>query len=340
MGLKTTHNNIKQTANLTGGFDEIRAAITKSERVLIATHLDPDGDAIGTQLAFASYVEHLGKKLYLVRDGELPYKYRFLSGASKIVNAADYKVIPEIDTAIILECPNLARLGKAESFISERVNVVNLDHHQDNSFFGDVNVVDSLASSVGEIAYRYFSHIGFSISDKVAEHLFTAILTDTGRFRFSSTSAETLRAAANLIAAGASPQHINNMVYYNIPPAAIKLVGKVLNEIEFFLDGRLCVLSLTRAMLDETGAGREDSEGLVDYTLYSKGVEVGILLKELGPDQTKLSLRSRDGTDVAQLAGRYGGGGHINAAGCLMKSNLQQAKSTFVELVTELLNNG
>jgi phosphoesterase RecJ-like protein len=317
----------------------IRGYLEGSRQVVVASHIDPDGDAIGTQLAFASYLRSLGKTVYLVRDSDLPEKYGFLAGTEAIRHISEYADGLSVDTALVLECPNIERVGLLARHLTGEVKIINIDHHRDNDGFGVVNWVDSRASSVGEMAYKYFAQVGFALDSDTAEQLYTAILTDTGRFRFSSTSPRTLVIASELVAAGADPQRITDEVYFNLRPAVIKLVGKVLNGIEFHNGGTICVLTLTKDNLAASGARESDSDGLVDFTLFSADVVTGALFKEVDSGHTKVSLRSRDSVNVSELAARFGGGGHFNAAGCTVPMSLNNTKDEIIKLLTEAIDD-
>ena len=321
------------TDNLSERISEIMRVLKDSSRVLVASHLDPDGDSIGTQLAFASYLRDRGKEVLMIRDGVIPTKYRFLAGAEDIphVDSLDYNLT--VDTAVILECPVLDRAGRATRFLNDDTRIINIDHHQDNSSYGEINWIDCKTSSVGEMIFEFFMKVNYQISQQTAEQLFTAILTDTGRFRYSSTTPRTMQVAGFLIEAGANPQKICEAVYYEMLPSTLKIVGKVLNGVEFHYNGRVCLLSLTKAMLEETKAHESESEGLVDYTLYSNGVQAGALLKEIDDARTKVSLRSRNDINVAELASQAKGGGHKNAAGCTLDMPLAEAKKEILQLL-------
>lgn len=327
-------NNHSETA-AAAPIEDIRHILEGCRRILVASHIDPDGDAIGTQLAFASYLRSLEKEVFLVREAEVPAKYRFLYGIDSITDVNSYDKDFLVDAALILECPNVTRIGQARRLLTSEAKIVNIDHHQDNEDFGDINWVDTQASSVGEMAFEYFSRVGYRISTETAEQLYTAILTDTGRFRYSSMSSRTMAIAGLLIEAGADPQKICDNVYYSMRPSTMKLIGKVLNSIEFFDKGSICLLTLTRQMLDQCGAEDSESEGIVDFTLFAKDVLVGALLKGGNPDGTKVSLRSRDDIDVAALASRFGGGGHPNASGCFIPLPLPEAKKELIKLLRE-----
>jgi phosphoesterase RecJ-like protein len=270
-----------------------------------------------------------------VQDGEIPHKYQFLRGAQEIPRA---EALPEgivLDAAVILECPTLPRIGVARKYLTDGLPIINVDHHQDNTGFGRVNWVDAARSSVGEMVYEYFAAVGYHPTPEVAEQLYTAILTDTGRFRFGATSQRTMVIAGELLAAGADPRRICDHVYFNVKPSTMKLIGSVLNTLEFHDGGRVCLLSLTREMVRQAGAEDSESDGLVDYSLYSAGVVAGALFKELDNGRTKVSLRSADGINVSRIAAQFGGGGHFNAAGCTVPMPLAEARTEMLRLLTE-----
>jgi len=304
----------------------IRELLDNSREVLVVSHVNPDGDALGTQLAFAAYLSDMGKNVFMVRDSDIPGKYAFLPGVDRIRPALSFLSDFAVDTAVILECPSLERIGSARRFVREDTRIVNIDHHQDGTRLGHVNWIDINSSSVGEMVYEYFLYVGYEISTTVADQLYTAILTDTGRFRYSSTSPRTMVIAGELMRAGADPRKICDQVYYNLRPSTMKLIGSVLSRIEFLQNDRFCLLSLTKEMLAETGAMESESEGLVDYTLFNLGVRAGALLKEVDSQNTRVSLRSHDDINVARIAARFGGGGHFNAAGCTIPLSLDKAK--------------
>ena len=313
--------------------DQVSNALDQARTVLVLSHIEPDGDAIGTQLAFGRYLEDTDKQVFLARENMVPEKYRFLHGAGSIPHVDDLVGHCMVDTAVVLECPTTERIGRAKQLLTDDVTVVNIDHHPGNRLKADVSWLEPDLSSVGEMAYEYFVSVGYRIDPVVAEYLYTAIVTDTGQFRFSSTSPRTMQIAGALIAAGADSKKIVDLVYHSLRPEAMKLLGRVLNGIEYFDHGRVCMLTLTRQMLVDTGSHESDSEGFVDFTLFSCGVECGALLKEIDARTTKASLRSRDGINVAEVAARFGGGGHYNAAGCTIPMPLAEARHELLRLL-------
>ncbi len=332
---KTTHSNPDTYLRILSRVQEI---LEGSRRVLIVTHKDPDGDALGTQLAFAAYLKDAGIEAQAVRDDVIPRKYRFLAGVEDVPGFGQLHPDAKFDTVLFLECPTIERGGRVKELLNDDVTIINIDHHQDNHEFGSVNWVDIQTSSVGEMAFEYFEQVGFEISPVIAEYLFTAILTDTGRFRYSNTGLRTMEIAGLLIEAGADPQKICDHVYYNLPPSTTKLIGRVLNGIEFCENNAICLLTLTQQMLTDTGAELFETEGLVDYAMFSKGVNAGALLREIDQGHTKVSLRSKGSINVAEMAARHGGGGHVNAAGCLIDKPLLEARVEVLRMLTEGIN--
>lgn len=312
---------------------EIRDLLQRSRRALVASHVDPDGDAIGAQLAFGAYLRSLGKEVFLVRDGEIPSKYRFLPHVDSISLYDDLPSGFAVDTAVILECPTVARVGRAASLLTDNVTIINIDHHYDSGNFGTVNWIDPTKSSVGEMSFELFVELGFSMPPEVASQLYTAILTDTGRFRFPSTSPRTMEIVGQLIAAGADPKKLTDDVYFRLTASTMKLMGAVLSTIEFHDADSLCLLTMTKQMLNEAKADQSESDGLVDFTLFCDTVVVGALLKEVDGRQTRVSLRSRDKVNVAEIAARFGGGGHFNASGCTLPWGIKEARNRLLEVL-------
>jgi len=318
------NENVKSMPEI---LQEIKHAFEGSQRIMVVSHIDPDGDALGTQLAFGAYLRVIDKEVYMVRDSQIPAKYMFFDGIENILSYDDFPDDLSIDTALILECPNISRIGGAKKFLGNNVDIINIDHHCDNDNFGRINWLNTKASSVGEMAFEYFDNVGYDFDSSVAEQLYTAIMTDTGRFRFCSTSPRTMEIVARLLEKGADPQKICDNVYYSLKPTVLKLIGKVLNGIEFHHNGNICILTLTQDMLSASGANDSDSEGLVDFSLYSKDVIGGALFKEIGSDTTKVSLRSKDNVNVA------------NAAGCMLSIPLEKAKKEIIKLLKEAIDD-
>ena len=318
-----------------GPFKEIGLLIESAKKLLVVSHVNPDGDALGTQLAFAAYLKSLGKEVTLVREEAIPERYQFLPGIEQIRPIDDIKNSLDIDTVIALECPKLSRAGDIISSLSDHIKIINIDHHQDNDNYGQVKWIDKDASSVGEMVYELFESFRYQIDEETAVLLFTAILTDTGRFRYESTSGRTMEIAGKLIEAGANPRDICDKVFYNLQPATIKLIGNVLSNAEFIDNDKTCLLSLTNEILESPEFSEAETEGIAEYSLYGKGVTLGVTFKERNKGTTRISLRSRGNPNVAELAAEFGGGGHICAAGCSIDKPMTEAKKEFLQKLKE-----
>ncbi|MCI0404963.1 MAG: bifunctional oligoribonuclease/PAP phosphatase NrnA [candidate division Zixibacteria bacterium] len=318
----------------------VEKVLSKAKNILVTSHQDPDGDSVGSQMALIAYLQKKKKRILALNQGKMPNKYRFLDPKGVIQEAAEPLPNFAPDAAFVVECPSLRRIGCVQKLLRPETVIVNIDHHPRNEKFGRVNWLDARASAVGEMIYDFLTAARFKITPSVAESLYTAILTDTGRFRYSSTHPRTLEICARLMRQGANPQKITEEVYYRISPSDLRLVARVLEGMELFEKNRVCFLSIDNRILAETGARFEDTEGIVDYSLYLREVLVGVLFKELSPNKTKVSLRSQNGIDISPIAKSFGGGGHPNASGCALPLALAEAKRTVLQKVSFLLQNG
>lgn len=311
--------------------NQILKLIKKSKTILVTSHMDPDGDSVGSQLAWASFLKSFKKKVKVVNQGGIPEKYLFLDSQNLIENidTQDYTDFKP-DLVFILECSYLNRIGRVKKLLTPEVPLVNLDHHQDNQKFGTINILDKKASAVGELIFDLLKLAKFKITPQVANWLYAAILTDTGRFHFSSTTSKALKVSAELIELGADPKRLTDNIYYSVNVSDLRFLGYVLSQMEIQEDGKISSITLKREILDRYQINTENTEGIVDYSLLLKGVKVGILFKEIAPDKTKVSLRSQNNLDISKIAKSFGGGGHKNAAGCLLRVNLEKAKEIVI----------
>ena len=320
-------------------FNQIIESVKTARRILITSHLDPDGDSIGSQLALKGWLMDLAKEVRIINQGKIPSKYLFLDEEKAIEDFDSAKAIDwSADLIFVLECPNLERIGEVKKLLKEGAKVINLDHHPDNSFFGDISYVDTQACALGEIIYELLIYSGYRLNKLTATQLYAAILSDTGRFRFSNTTPEALRIGAELITLGANPKEINNQIYYNNSNASLKLLGFLLLNLETFANGKISSLVIDQQTLEELKVSKEDTEGFVDYSLFLKGAEVGVLFTQKNDSKTKVSLRSQNSFDVSALARTFGGGGHRNAAGCTVNQDLNSTKELILKKVEEQLS--
>ncbi len=318
----------------------VEKELSKAKNVLVTSHQDPDGDSLGSQLALIAYLKKKKKKILALNQGGIPGKYKFLDPEGVIREAGE--PLPDFapDLAFVVECPSLGRIGCVEKLLRPETVIVNIDHHPSNQKFGKINWLDPKAAAVGEMIYDFLNAVRLKITPPVAQAIYTAILTDTGRFRYPSTTPRTLEISARLLRQGADPQKITEEVYYRVSEGDLRLLARVLEGAELFRNNQICFLSINRSILDDTGANFADTEGVVDYSLYIREVKVGVLFKETGPNRTKVSLRSQNHINVSQVARHFNGGGHPNASGCALDMPLPEAKRVILEKVSELLQNG
>jgi len=313
----------------------ITELINQYRTFLITSHVRPDGDAIGSELALCSVLRGLGKEALIYNQDQTPDNYRFLPGSGDIVQ--NLRDPGKYDVVFVLDCSDLERVGAPAATIGSMPRIINIDHHVSNGGFCEVVYIDREASSTGELIYRLIRHMGAPITKDVAHNLYAAIMTDTGGFCYRNTKNETLYAAGNLVENGADPQWLSENIYDNGPWERIRLLTKALETLTLDMDGRVGSIVVSQASLAVTGAKSEHVEGFVDISRTIKGVLVSILYLELEENYYKLSFRSKGQTNVEQVARHFGGGGHTNAAACKVKGTLAEVKQQVVDVLRAVL---
>jgi bifunctional oligoribonuclease and PAP phosphatase NrnA len=298
--------------------DAVVAALRDHERFLVTAHENPDGDALGSLLGAHLALRQLGKDsvMFLAGEAPLPGEYRFLAFEElrrTLPDDAGERVLLAVD------CANESRLGPDPEVLQRTPFTVNVDHHHDNSRFGDVNLVDASASSTSEVLAEVFARLGVRITPEIAEPLYTALVTDTGRFQYANTTPKALRLAADLVEAGADVHKVFQGVYESVQFAKLKLLARALERAQVYEGGRLVVSYLKRGDFGEVGAAEPYSEGIIDYLRAVEGADMAALIREPprgGSPARRVSLRSSsDEVDVSAIAHASGGGGHRQAAG-------------------------
>jgi phosphoesterase RecJ-like protein len=312
-------------------FRRISELIGRHRVFLITSHERLDGDALGSELALFHMLRGLGKEVTIYNQDRTPENYLFLAGSDGIVS--ELPPLEPFEVAFILDCSALDRIGKESARVGSIPKLVNIDHHVSNGGFCDVRLIDSQASSTGELIFRLARDMGLAVTGEMATCLYTAILTDTGGFRYGNTRRGALLAAADLVAGGADPQRISENVYESDPPARIRLLAAVLPTLTLSEGGRVGSLAVTQKALADAGALPEHVEGFVDLPRSIRGVEISILYSELSDDRFKLSLRSKGNVNVERVARAFGGGGHINAAGCRVDGELSEIRRRVIETI-------
>jgi phosphoesterase RecJ-like protein len=316
-----------QTTTIEAELAQGAEAIRGGERFLVTTHENPDGDALGSMLATALALEQLGKdaQMLLVGDAPIAGEYGFMK-----LDGLLRRVPPDADQRILVavDCANESRLGPDPEVLQLSPKVVNIDHHHDNTRFGDVNVIDSRASSTGELLRDLFSALDVELTPGIAEALYIAVVTDTGRFQYTNTTPKSLRLAAELVEAGADLHRIFQGVYESVQFAKLKLLARALERAQVYEGGRLVVSYLLRDDFHEVGAAEPYSEGIIDYLRAVEGADMAALIREpprsTGPLR-RVSLRaSHDELDVSAIARKSGGGGHRQAAGFSSDASIEE----------------
>jgi phosphoesterase RecJ-like protein len=311
------------------------------KRFLLTTHIRPDGDAVGSTMAMAAALEQLGKSVVIVTAFETPRHLRFLDPSGRIKrlgSGVTREQLGEIDVLMILDTAAWAQLGEMGDVIrATRAIKVVLDHHRSADDLGAEVFKDAEAEATGRLVFQAFQRLGAEITAPMAEALFVALATDTGWFRFASTSAGTLRVAARLTEAGAVPHRLYKEVYENDSPERLRLLGRAMARTQTELDGRLIYTWLTREDFAESGAVPTDSEDIINLTLSVAGTEAAVILVEQPAGAVKISFRSRSDLDCSRLAEQFGGGGHRNAAGASLPESLATARAKVLDAVRKAM---
>jgi phosphoesterase RecJ-like protein len=311
-------------------------AIRKNSSFFIAGHVKPDGDTVGCAIALSSLLRRLGKRAHAYTREAVPDYLKFLPGANKITLAD--KVRKKFDCAIILECSDLGRMGNLIT-LDQADTVINIDHHAVFNNFGDINYIDSSASSSAEQVYYLFRQMKMPFTLKEAEALYVGLVTDTGKFQQANTTPDALRMAAGLLEAGVVPAMIYDRLYASYRLNGLRLLGDVLAGMQLAFEGKVAYVKVTKAMYAATATGANDTEGIINYTLSMPQVLVGAMLRETDePGAVKVSFRSRGNCDVNRIAHHFGGGGHKKAAGCTLKGSLQSAEKQLLDYLTTVFD--
>jgi phosphoesterase RecJ-like protein len=299
---------------------EIVAALRKEKVFLIATHINPDGDALGSALALSFALESAGKEVYVYNKDIVPAFYRFLPG-HKRVRSSLKKAISKDPVLILLDCNSPDRAALEQ--YSFRKSIV-IDHHETERDFGDVRWVVPAAAATGLLVFYLIKAIGAALTGDIARNLYTAIAVDTGTFRYSNTSSEVLRVSAELIEAGADPAFIAECLFERWEKSRFDLLVMTLNNVEIKND--IAMMHITKDMFEKTETTAEDTENFSNLPRMIRSVKISALFRESGNGFWKASLRSKGKVNVAKIAELFGGGGHKNAAGFRIEGSLNLAK--------------
>ncbi len=307
-------------------------------RILVSTHVNPDGDGIGAVLALKWALSQRGVDADIIIESEPPETLGFLANyqwvgrmSEEAGNVAPY------DTVIVADAPHTERLGAVKSLISDNAEILIIDHHPTDQPEGTARYINESASSSCELVYNIITAMGLSPDKDCSEYLYTGIIVDTGRFRFSNTSHTVLRIASELVKAGADPNNITERLFYHNTIETTMALGRMINSIKLHLGGKMATACYSHEFVTSEEWKKVDTEGFVNHALAIRGVEVAALLREVKPGVTRASLRSKNDFDVNRLANTLGGGGHSKAAGCTIEEDLSTAIKKLVKAVKERL---
>ncbi|MEI6493382.1 MAG: bifunctional oligoribonuclease/PAP phosphatase NrnA [Verrucomicrobiota bacterium] len=319
-------------------FDDILSPIDKARRILVASHLRPDADALGSAIACALWLRGLGKEVTVWIEGGMPEKFRYLPDHGFV--SAPPTAPEKFDIFLALDTSVKSRLGTVVEAVCPGAIWINIDHHVSNELYGDINHVDPSAPATGQILYEMFHYAGACLTPAIAANLFAAISTDTGSFQYQGTDSRTFDAGSGLVAAGVDVAVLSRAMYENLPRRRFELLRFALNKAEFHCGDRIATFSLTLADTERLGVIPEDNEGIIDQLRSIEGVRAAIFFEELPEGKVRVSARSKDpALDVCKICQMFKGGGHPMASGARIPGTLEKVKGEFLKVVSDEIRN-
>jgi phosphoesterase RecJ-like protein len=315
--------------------ERIVEKISGCRRLALTSHLRPDGDSICTSLALAFAAEAMGKTVDIVNKDRTPVPFRAFPDCARIrigqIPPADY------DAVILLECADVSRSGQDHL---DGYFKINIDHHYSNDRYADINWVEPTASAVGEMGFALCERLPIALTPRIANHLYCAIVSDTGSFQFSNTSAAAFAACHKLVQAGADPLQVSEALYHNYSPEKILLLGRVLSTLAMSASGDIAVIYMFKRDLEALRLSEIDTEDITTLARSIRGVRVVLFFKEMEPGVFRVSIRSKGNAHAAAIAEHFGGGGHAHAAGFTAYGAFQDLRTSVPETVEDLLRAG
>ena len=308
--------------------EKIASVLNEGSFFLLTTHIDPDADGIGSMLALGKALLDSAKDVVLLTQEPVLAPFSLLKDADMIVQEFDSQ--KKFDAVLALDCAGMSRLGKHRACLEGRKPLINIDHHETNDFFGDLNLVDSSSSSTGEMVFELIRVAGLPIGYHVAENIFIAIQNDTGAFRYENTTSASLRISAEMMEYGVKPWEVSRRIMDGYSLSRLRLLEMALGTIEFHHQGKIAMMTISLDIFEKAQAHREDCEGFIDYPRFTWGVELAVLIRQTDENNYKFSLRSNKTVNVAVLASCFGGGGHARAAGFDCHGSIGTLKKDFL----------
>lgn len=316
------------------GLAEIAEALRSHQSFVIMSHIRPDGDALGCELAMAICLLEMGKNVTVWNEDGMLEKFRFLPRAELVQRPPDQP--QDFDVAIALDTATQERVGACLKAVGQVKLWINIDHHISNNGYGDLAYIDSSAPAAGQILYELFRSQDLPFTYEMADNLFVAISTDTGSFQYPNTSARSFEIGAELVKAGVNVGKLSQLVYESYPLRRIELLRSVLNTMKIGCHGKLASFTLSLATVQQIGAKAEDNEGLIDYIRAIDGVVVAAFIEELQDGKVRISLRSKDPRiDVCKICTQFKGGGHTLAAGARIRGTLAEVEAKVLKAISD-----
>lgn len=307
--------------------------LTEHDDFLVVSHIQPDGDAVSSTLAVGWLLSCLGKNYVMVNEGPIPRRMSYLWHSEQIKDLSATPLEQKYSHVIAVDCADYARIGKVRECFAENAQILNIDHHPTNDGFGAVNLIVSNAAATVEILFDLIGYLELEITQEFATAIYTGLLTDTGGFRYSSTTPKVMATASKLLEYGVDGPGLSELLLEQMTLPQLRLLTQALNRLVITEDGKISWVTIDDDDMKATGAIHEDLEGIVNYPRNIQGVEVGLLFKVINENAVKASMRSNGNVDVASIAQSFGGGGHVRAAGARIEGTLEDVVSRVVEQV-------
>ncbi|RCX21262.1 phosphoesterase RecJ-like protein [Fontibacillus phaseoli] len=318
-------------------FRQAQQFLTERDHFLVVSHVQPDGDAVSSTLAVGWLLSCLGKNYVMVNEGPIPKRMEYLWKSDKIVDLSKTLHAESYKHVICVDCADFKRTGKSSLLFSEDAEILNIDHHPTNDGYGSYNLIVPDAAATVEILFDLIRFMNLEMNQNVATAIYTGLLTDTGGFRYSSTSPKVMAIASKLLEYGVDGPGLSELLLEQVTLPQLKLLTRALNGLQISEDGKISWVSVNDDDMKITGAIHEDLEGIVNYPRNIQGVEVGLLFKVINENAVKVSMRSAGKVDVASVAQTFGGGGHVRAAGARIEGSLETIVSSVIEQVKQRL---
>lgn len=319
-------------------FSEIASALQGAGKILVASHIRPDADALGSTIAFALWLRGMGKDVTAWNQDGVTPNFQYLPEHELVTQPPAEK--QTFDVVVALDNSVKNRLGTVVDAIESSRVFINIDHHVSNEGYGDLNYVDPSSPATGQILFEFFKDQGVAITPEMAANLYAAISTDTGSFQYAGTDSRTFAAASGLVAAGVRVAELSRQMYENYPRRRVELLRHALNDAKFACEDRLVSFSLPLSVVRELGLLPEDNEGIIDHLRAVEGVLAAVFFEELPDGKVRVSARSKDPrVNVCKVCAQFGGGGHPMAAGARIRGSLAEVQEKFLKAVCHEICN-